>query len=679
MVATRPIDLSRALDADEIVPYFQPIVELRTGVLRGFEALARWRHPIRGPISPETFIPLAEEAGLLGSLTRNLLRRVFSVAAALPEELCISFNISPLQFRDPSLSEQIISAAELARFSLKRLILEITESALIDNIDQAQSIAERWKEHGISLALDDFGTGYSSLRHLQSLPFDEIKIDASFVREISDTRESRKIVAAIIGLGHSLSLTTVAEGIETKDKADMLLRLGCDIGQGWLYGPPVPPDDLSDFLSGRLLSPVHASSSFASGNVRPNLEAHPAQRLAQLQAIYESAPVGLCFLDCNLRYVSINRRLAEMNGVPIAGHLGRSVAEVIPEIFSKVEPYLRRALQGETISDLEITSPRKNSEGGDLTLISTYQPVRDEAEEVVGVSIAVVDITSRKLTEEALRESEDHYRNSVELNPQIPWISDAEGRILEAGPHWENSTGWTREQALNQGWVKALHPADVIPTLRKWAQNLRSGQPVDIEFRIGRGDGVWRWMRSRAAPRRDETGKIIRWYGTVEDIDDRKKAERALRESEALLRAVFEAVSVGLIIAESPSNRIIMCNHLAEDIFQRSLPRGADIETYRRAILSRADGLGLDATQYPVERAIRSGKTTEPEDLLYRRSDGSKAWIRVTAAPVRGKDGGIAGAALSIQDIDSAVREKQSLLDRIAELERQVKAAKTNA
>jgi PAS domain S-box-containing protein len=674
MVATSPIDLRRALDADEIIPYFQPIVELRTGVLTGFEALARWRHPTHGPISPAIFIPLAEENGLIGTLTRNLLRRVFAVAAALPEELSISFNISPLQFRDQSLSQQINSAAQVAGFSLKRLILEITESALIDNIDQAHSIAQEWKAHGISLALDDFGTGYSSLRHLQSLPFDEIKIDASFVREISDTRESRKIVAAIIGLGHSLGLTTVAEGIETKDQADMLLRLGCDIGQGWLYGPPVPPDDLSDFLSGRSLSSIHASNRFPSGNMLPNLEALPTQRLAQLQAIYESAPVGLCFLDCNLRYVSINKQLADLNGVPIPDHLGRSVAEVIPEIFSKVEPYLRRALQGETIRDLEITGPTKNAEGRNPTLLLTYQPVRDEAEEIVGVSVAIVDITSRKLIEEALRESEDHYRNSVKLNPEIPWTSDAEGKILEAGPLWENSTGRTPEQALNQGWVKALHPADVIPTLREWAKSLRSGNTIDIEFRIGRGDGVWRWMRSRAAPRRDATGRIIRWYGTVEDIDDRKKAERALRESEALLRAVFEAVSVGLIISESPSNRILMCNPRAEAIFQRPISTGANIDTYRQSSLFHPDGRPLETEEYPMERAIRSGETTEPEDLLYRRGDGSKVWIRVTAAPVRGKSGGIAGAALSIQDIDKPMDEKQRLLDRIAELERQLKA-----
>ncbi|GGG70479.1 EAL domain-containing protein [Edaphobacter dinghuensis] len=674
MVAAHPTDLRKALNADEITPYFQPIVELRTGVLTGFEALARWRHPIQGPVSPDIFIPLAEENGLIGILTRNLLRRVFTVATSIPEELSISFNISPLQFGDRSLSQQISSAAKLAGFSLKRLILEITESALIGNMDQAQSIAQELKDLGVSLALDDFGTGYSSLRHLQALPFDELKIDASFVREMSDTRESRKIVAAIIGLGHSLSLTTVAEGVETTEQAEMLLRLGCDIGQGWLYGPPVPPSDLAAFLSTQSLSPsTGISTKTNEGGALLNLEAMPTQRLAQLQAIYEGAPVGLCFLDRNLRYVNINRQLAEMNGVSIAQHLGRTVADVIPELFPEIEPYLRRVLQGETFTDLEITTPRKDAEGHNTTLLVAYLPVLDEADEVVGISAAIIDITSRKRIEEALRESEEHFRSFVELNPQIPWTSDAQGRILTAGPRWETATGWKPEEALDQGWVKALHPADVIRTLRRWADCLRTGEPIDVEFRIGRGDGVWRWMRSRAAPRRDSEGNIVRWYGTVEDIDDQKKAERSLRESEALLRAVFDAVPVGLIISESPSNGIIMSNPRAEAIFQRGIPLGSKIDSYRNTNLFHHDGRPFGPEEYLSERAVRSGEITESDDILYRRDNGSHVWIKVTAAPVHGKNGGIAGVALSIQDIGKSTLEKQRLLDRIAELEQQLK------
>jgi PAS domain S-box-containing protein len=676
MVAAHPTDLRKALDADEIVPYFQPIVELRTGVLIGFEALARWRHPIQGPVSPDVFIPLAEENGLIGKLTRNLLRRVFTVAASLPEELSISFNISPLQFGDRTLSQQISSAAQVAGFSLKRLVLEITESALISNIEQAQSIAQELKALGASLALDDFGTGYSSLRHLQALPFDELKIDASFVREMSDTKESRKIVAAIIGLGHSLSLTTVAEGIETKPQADMLLRLGCDIGQGWLYGPPVPPDDLASFLSTQSLSPSSSASTTKKADVDSlsNLEAMPAQRLAQLQTIYEGAPVGLCFLDRNLRYVNINKQLAEMNGVSIADHLGRTVSDVIPELSPEIEPYLHRALQGETFTDLEFTSSKRDANGHERTMFAAYLPVLDEANEIVGISCAIIDITSRKLIEKALRESEEHYRSFVELNPQIPWTSDAQGRILTAGPRWEIVTGWTQEEALDQGWVKALHPADVIRTLRRWAECLRTGEPVDVEFRIGRGNGVWRWMRSRAAPRRNAMGTIDRWYGTVEDIDDQKRAERALRESEALLRAVFDAVPVGLLITDSPGNHIIMCNPRAEAIFQRTIPLGSSIDSYRNENLFHADGSPLKRDEYVMERAIHSGGTTEPEDINYRRDNGSQVWIRVTAAPVHGKNGGIGGAVIAIQDIEKAAQEKQGLLDRIKKVEEQLKS-----
>jgi PAS domain S-box-containing protein len=285
-----------------------------------------------------------------------------------------------------------------------------------------------------------------------------------------------------------------------------------------------------------------------------------------------------------------------------------------------------------------------------------------------------MDITSRKLIEKALRDSEEHYRSFVELNPQIPWTSDAQGRILTAGPRWETITGWTPEQALGQGWIKALHPADVIRTLRRWADCLRTGEPIDVEFRIGRGDGLWRWMRSRAAPQRDSTGKIVRWYGTVEDIDDRKKAERSLRESEALLRAVFEAVPVGLIISETPSNRILMCNPHAEAIFRRSIPLGSTIDSYRHTNLFHHDGRPFEPEEYLSERAIRSGEIAESEDILYRRDDGSEVWIKVTAAPVHGKSGGIAGVAMAIQDIGKFAQEKQRLLRHIAELEQQLKS-----
>jgi len=236
--------IRQALDRQEFEPFFQPVVELHTGRLAGFEVLARWRHPQNGIVMPANFISLMEKHGLIGELTQQILRKAFLSAPVLPDPLALAVNVSPTQLHDLSLVSQIRDAAEAAEIPLDRLIIEITESALADDLEQAMRFARDLKATGCKLALDDFGTGYSSLRHLQSLPFDELKVDGSFIQSMAGTRDSRKIVAAIVGLGNSLGLTTVAECIETEENADTLLCLGCEMGQGWLYGRPVSADEI---------------------------------------------------------------------------------------------------------------------------------------------------------------------------------------------------------------------------------------------------------------------------------------------------------------------------------------------------------------------------------------------------------------------------------------------------
>lgn len=524
----------KALDNDELEPCFQPVVELHTGRLSGFEVLARWKHPQLGLVLPQNFISLAEEDGLAGLLMRQIMRKAFLSAPALPAPLVVAFNVSPTQLHEPSLPAQIRKAAEEGGFPLERLAIEITESGLIGNLESARKIAHELKDMGCKLALDDFGTGYSGLWHLQALPFDVLKVDRGFVSSMTDKRESRKIVAAIIGLGHSLDLWMIAQGIETEEQADMLLRLECQMGQGWLYGRPLTADRIPQVVAATPHVAASRLSTQGDNWAGSSLEALPTQRLAQLQAIYDGAPVGLCFLDRNLRYVSINRRLAEMNGEPVSAYLGRSVRETIPEVFPAIEAYLNRALQGEVIEEIEFFRPGHGPETPSATNQVSYQPALDEAGEVIGISVAVIDITGRKQAEEALRESEDHLRYMVELNPEIPWVMDSEGNNLDVSSRWEKITGLSKERTRNLGWLEALHPEDVQPTMKALQEGLRSGKQIDVEYRVKSLDRRWRWMRSRGSPRVGPTGQIVRWYGSVEDVDDRRRLEEALRKKPGL-------------------------------------------------------------------------------------------------------------------------------------------------
>jgi PAS domain S-box-containing protein len=673
MVSPNQIDLFEALERDEITPHFQPIVELQTGKLKGFEVLARWKHTVLGMIPPDNFIPMAEKTGRIGLLTANLLRKVFLAAPAIPSPISLSVNISPVQFHDDTLPQQILQAAADGGFSLHRLILEVTESALVDNLEQTRTIAFRLKELGIRLALDDFGTGYSSLRHLQIFPFDELKVDASFVRSMDHTRESRKIAAAVVGLGHSLGLITVAEGVETKTHAEMMLWLGCEQAQGWLYGRPVPAAEIPGIVSRESLSPPEDAPSVSNlGPMTSRLEGQPAQRLSQLQAIYDGAPVGLCFLDTDMRYTSINKRLAEMNGAPVTDHLGRRVVDVFPEMFEIIEPYIQTALKGESLTGIEITSPRAGADGRSRTLLLSFQSACDEADEVIGVSVAVVDITERKAAEEALKESEDRYRNAAELNPHIPWTASPDFLEIEVSSSWGKLTGMADDPIGDHGWIEAVHPEDVGRATAAVGASLSTGNPLDVELRIRRNDGAWIWLRSRGTPRRDASGKIVRWYGSMEDIDDRKRMEEALIRNEALLKAVFEAVPVGIVIAEASSGRIVLSNPRAESVLGQLEIPAQTIDDYREAGVHHPDGRPLEPRDYPLVRAIVTGELTGPEELILSRKDGSEAWISATAAPVRSSTGEVVAGVVALLPIDDVKRERQALLDRISELQLEI-------
>lgn len=243
--------LRQAIPAGQVVPFFEPQVDLATGRLCGFEVLARWVHPTQGPIPPDRFIPVAEEAGLIGDLSLSIMRQAFAAARDWDPGITLSVNISPWQLRDAWLAQKIIKTTVESGFAANRLEIEITESALFDNLPLAQSIVGSLKNQGVRLSLDDFGTGYSSLAHLRALPFDRIKIDKSFVLSLLDNADSAAIVHAIIGLGESLNLPITAEGVETDAIAERLAALGCAKAQGWAYSRPLSVADTRRMLAAR--------------------------------------------------------------------------------------------------------------------------------------------------------------------------------------------------------------------------------------------------------------------------------------------------------------------------------------------------------------------------------------------------------------------------------------------
>lgn len=230
--------IRRGIPAGEFVPYYEQQIDLATGTLTGFEMLARWESPRYGLVSPEIFIPIAEEIDLIGALSERLVAQALEDAKGWDSVLTLSINISPVQLRDPWFAQKLLHLLLESGFPPSRLEIEITEGCLHENMGAVRSIVTSLKNQGISISLDDYGTGYSSLSQLRSLPIDRLKIDRSFISELANQREGRALVEAMVSLGKGLSLPVTAEGVENSEVLSQLQGMGDLQGQGYHYGRP---------------------------------------------------------------------------------------------------------------------------------------------------------------------------------------------------------------------------------------------------------------------------------------------------------------------------------------------------------------------------------------------------------------------------------------------------------
>jgi diguanylate cyclase (GGDEF)-like protein len=245
-------DLRKALPAGEFELYYQPVVNLASGDISGFEALIRWNHPEKGIVSPASFIPLAEETGFIVPLGEWVIREACATAAKWPGDLSVAVNISAAQFRNSGLMQVIVGALATSGLQPTRLEIEITETVLLQNRETTLAVLHQLRELGVRIAMDDFGTGYSSLTYLQCFPFDKIKIDRSFVKDITENAGSLNIVRAVAALAKGMGMSATAEGVETSEQLDKITCEGCTEMQGFLFSRPLPANEIERlFLSGR--------------------------------------------------------------------------------------------------------------------------------------------------------------------------------------------------------------------------------------------------------------------------------------------------------------------------------------------------------------------------------------------------------------------------------------------
>jgi diguanylate cyclase (GGDEF)-like protein/PAS domain S-box-containing protein len=243
------LDLRKAFALGEFELFYQPIIGLQANKVTGFEALLRWRHPERGLVMPGEFIPLAEEIGLIRPLGTWVLKQACAEAAGWPEDVSVAVNLSPAQFENGAVVLHVISALEESGLPANRLELEITETVLLRDTAKTLSTLKQLREVGTQIAMDDFGTGYSSLAYLRKFPFDKIKIDRSFIRDLQEKPESIAIVRAVTGLGSALKIATTAEGVETMGQLNQLRTEGCTEAQGYLFSEPRPAHEVYALLA----------------------------------------------------------------------------------------------------------------------------------------------------------------------------------------------------------------------------------------------------------------------------------------------------------------------------------------------------------------------------------------------------------------------------------------------
>jgi diguanylate cyclase (GGDEF)-like protein/PAS domain S-box-containing protein len=556
-------DLRRAIERNELVVYYQPQVDIRSGEISGTEALIRWNHPERGVVPPDRFIPLAEETGLIIPIGEWVLKTACTqnkmwLDAGLPV-MAISVNLSGKQFMDVHLVEKVKRILSETGLPPEYLALEITESIAMD-VERTIKILEQLKQLGVRISMDDFGKGFSSLNYLKRFPIDTIKIDRSFVIDCMQDENDAAIVKTIIAMARSMQLNVIAEGVETSDQLAFLQESLCDEAQGYYFSRPLPAAELEQQIG-------HIQRvSKEVGNNRERTEQLWLEE--QLRAAREDLQLtvhkqqGMTFKfkerDGRFYFTLCDGNLLRRMGFSPGQVVGKQLFDFLPnEHIDYISSYFKRAWLGE---------PNITFEGylNEISYITSLSPVRRGGKivEVIGTCSDVTElkrveselraakeqlesfIENKKVVEEALRNREGQYRLITENMMDLIGLMDEEGKVIYASPSHENVLGYPVWQFEGSSAFEMIHPDDIPHVSDGFRLMLCERKPIQLEFRCKHSSGGWVILEANGSPVFTGKGDPVQFVVVARDITKRKQAEEQLHTSEKM--AIVGQLAAGM-------------------------------------------------------------------------------------------------------------------------------------
>ncbi|OMP65627.1 hypothetical protein BTO28_16520 [Domibacillus epiphyticus] len=525
------VDLYKAIERNELQLYYQPKINLKTGKIVGVEALIRWSHPEFGMISPATFIPIAEETGLIIPIGEWALLAACTQNKQWQEKgfsTMVAVNLSARQFTQSNFVQMVANVLKDTGMSPQFLELEITESMTVD-IEHTIATLQQLKHLGVHISIDDFGTGFSSLNYLKQFPVDTLKIDQSFVRELHNNPNDETIVKTIISMAHNLNVNVVAEGIETKEQLVFLQQHLCNEGQGYFFSKPLPANELEKEL--QAIQQIVEKQGI-SQDINERMWAEELLQVAKKE-LYDTVRLQQGMI---LKYKKIDDRfihtlcdgelLYRLGMIPTQV-VGNELHEIISSDNAREKTkYYERAWEGEELVTYE-------NEVNGIHYIAHLRPIK-KGGEVVEVIVSCMDITARKKAEEALRESEYKYRLIAENMNDLLLLIDIHGHIFYASPSHQTVLGYSQSFFKDKHPLDIIQPEDIHIIIKKFKEIASTKTPSRMEFRCLHANGSWLLIECTGTPVIGENGETEHIMIVGRDITERRKAEEMLSKSEKL-------------------------------------------------------------------------------------------------------------------------------------------------